>query len=146
VQRLTYSSFRLWEIVPDDLDSAAFDTFPFSDGAQFRAVGTTINEPAAMLVYEDFVPGPAYQWTLWQDQIDLCLEGSAEITYWEPPDQIEPRKVIATAPCVYLIPRGTRIEWRVLGETRFRHVSIDFPNPGFTVSLPPRLSGADDRA
>jgi len=141
MQSLVYSRFRLWDIVPADLEAEAFVLFPFGAGAVSRAVGTGIDEPAALVVYEDFVAGPEYQWTLWQDQIDVVLEGRAEITYWQPPDQAEAITVIAQAPCVYLLPRGTRVIWKVLGDGPYRHFSIDFPNPGFSVPLPARLQG-----
>ena len=84
-------------------------------------------------------PARTYQWTVWQDQIDVVLEGRAEITYWQPPDQAEAVTVVAQAPCVYLLPRGTRVVWKVLGDAPYRHFSIDFPNPGFSVPLPRRL-------
>jgi ethanolamine utilization protein EutQ (cupin superfamily) len=136
MEAIKYSRFRLWPIDTTDLDAAPFEAFPFVDGAQSRMVGIGINEPACLVVLEDFVPGPDLLWTVWQDQIDVVLQGRAEITYWEPPDQSEPTTVLAEAPCIYLIPRGTRIVWRVLGDDPFRHISIDFPNPGFTVHSP----------
>jgi hypothetical protein len=147
MQPLVYSKFRLWAIDDADLDAAPFSPFPFVDGARSRMINSGIDEPACLVVFEDFVPGPDLLWTVWQDQIDVVLSGRAEITYWEPPDQSDAKTVIASAPCMYLIPRGTRISWRVLDNAPFRHVSIDFPNPGFGVPEASRLaaSEADDR-
>jgi hypothetical protein len=139
MQPLMYSRFRLWDIIPADLDTEPYGPFPFGDGAVSRAVGTGIDEPACQIVYEDFVAGPPYQWTVWQDQIDVVTDGRAEITYWEPPDQATPTTIVAQAPCVYLLPRGTRVVWKVVSDGPFRHFSIDFPNPGFSVPLPARL-------
>jgi hypothetical protein len=132
---ITYSKFRMYKIENSDLDSITPGPFPFCEGAVSRMVGVGIDEPACQVVLEDYFPGPPYVWTVWQDQIDVVLSGKAKITYYEPPDQNIQRTVIAEAGCLYLIPRGTKIIWNILGEEPFRHLSIDFPNPGFSSEL-----------
>jgi hypothetical protein len=135
MQPLQYSKFSLYQIDPHDLEAIQPGPFPFCEGAVSRMVGVGIDEPACQVVFEDFFPGPEYVWTTWQDQIDFVIEGRAQITYFEPPDQDIKHTVTVGPGCIYLIPRGTKIFWKVLGEGVFRHISIDFPNPGFTSDL-----------
>ena len=136
LQRLVYSRFQLYQVNPPDLDAAPLQPYPFCEPSEFRIV-TVIDEPAAQIVYEDWFKGHDVQWTTWTDAIHFVLQGEAEITYWEPPDLSERRTVTATAPCVYLVPRGTRIQWRVLSDEPFRKLVADVPNPGFGAIAPP---------
>jgi hypothetical protein len=131
MQPIIYSDFRLYRIEPSDLDDVEPGPFPLLGDGPWRAVGIGINEPACQMVYEDFFPGHEYNWTVWLDQIDIVTEGKAEITVILPPDLERTKTVIAEAPCIYLIPRGTRITWRPLGDGPYRHISFDIPNPGF---------------
>jgi hypothetical protein len=131
MQPLVYSKFRMYHIDDRDLDEVEPEAVEFLGGALQRMVGIGIDEPACQMVLEDFFPGGEYHWTTWQDQVDLVTQGSAEITCYLPPSLEEKVVVVAEAPCVYLIPRGTRITWKPLGDGPFRHISIDFPNPGF---------------
>ena len=82
----------------------------------WRMCGIGIDEPHVQMVYEDFFPGHEYRWTVWLDQIDLVTEGKAEITVILPPELERTKTFIAEAPCIYLIPRGSRITWRPLGD------------------------------
>jgi hypothetical protein len=133
MQPIVYSDFRIYRIEPSDLESIEPGPMELLGDGPWRMCGIGINEPAAQLVFEDFFPGHEYRWTVWLDQIDLVTEGKAEITVVLPPELERTRTFIAEAPCVYLIPRGTRITWRPLGDRPYRHISIDFPNPGFPV-------------
>jgi ethanolamine utilization protein EutQ (cupin superfamily) len=112
-------------------------------GGLQRMVGVGIDEPPCQIVYEDFFPGPEYHWTTWVDQIDFVTEGRAEITYYQPPSLEEKRTIIVEAPCIYLIPRGTPIVWKVLGDEIFRHISVDIPNPLFPTELAKSLKGKE---
>lgn len=134
MQPIVYSRFRHYKIEPSDIEDVAPEPTPFLGGGPSRCVGIGIDEPACQLVLEDFFPGSEYQWTTFQDQIDFVTEGSCEIRYLLPPAYEESGTVIVEAPSVYLIPRGTRIVWRPLGDGPFRHISVDFPNPGFPVA------------
>ena len=134
---LVYSKFRIYRLDDRDLDEVEPAPVDFLGSGLQRMVGIGIDEPACQMVFEDFFPGGRYDWTTWQDQVDLVTRGKAEITCLLPPALEEKVVVIAEAPCVYLIPRGTRITWRVLGDEIFRHISIDFPNPWFP-SMPAR--------
>jgi hypothetical protein len=130
-----YSKFRIYKIDPNDLEVLEPEPAPLLGGGKSRMCSVGVDEPSCQIVFEDFFPGGVYHWTMWQDQIDLVTQGKAEITYREPPSLDKECSVIAEAPCLYLIPRGTRITWRVLGNEIYRHISIDFPNPGFPAKL-----------
>jgi ethanolamine utilization protein EutQ (cupin superfamily) len=67
--------------------------------------------------------------------VDWVIEGRCEVTVEQPPDYAETITVVAEAPCLYLLPRGARVTWKPLGEVPFRHISFDFPNPGFAVVM-----------
>jgi hypothetical protein len=132
---LIYSKFCYYKIDPDDLDALQPEPAPtLGDGCISRMVGIGIDEPACQVCYEDFFPGGEYRWTTWIDQIDVVTQGKAEITILQPPALEQKTTLIAEAPCIYLIPRGTQIVWKVLGEEVFRHFSIDIPNPGFPLT------------
>ncbi len=130
---IVYSDLRYYHIEPSDLDGIEPGPMELLGDGPWRMCGIGIDEPAVQMVYEDFFPGHEYRWTVWLDQIDLVTEGRAEITVVLPPELERTKTFIAEAPCIYLIPRGTRITWRPLGEGPFRHISIDAPNPGFPV-------------
>jgi hypothetical protein len=130
---VVYSKFRVYQIDPDDLDSVEPEPQPFLGGGLWRAVGVGIDEPCCQIVYEDFYPGHEYSWTTWIDQIDFVTQGKAEITYYETPALEKQHTVTVEAPCIYLIPRGTPLVWRVLGDEVYRHFSFDIPNPLFPI-------------
>lgn len=135
MQALNYSKFCYYKITSSDLDGVAPQPTPvLGENVLSRAVGVGIDEPACQVCFEDFFPGGEYHWTMWIDQVDVVIQGSAEITIWQPPALEEQVTVIAEAPCMYLIPRGARVMWKVLGDQIFRHFSIDIPNPGFTLA------------
>jgi hypothetical protein len=133
MQPIVYSDFRLYRIDPSDLDGIEPGPMPLLGDGLWRMCGVGINEPAVQVVYEDFFPGHVYSWTTWLDQIDFVTEGQAEITVLLPPALDVTRTFLAQAPCIYLIPRGTRITWKPFGEGPYRHFSFDIPNPGFPV-------------
>lgn len=130
-----YSRFDLYRLRPEDVASAPREPFPFCDGSTFR-ITTVIDQPATQIVYEDWFKGEDVEWTAFCDAIHFVTEGAAEITVWDPPAWEAPRVEVAEAPCVYLIPRGARVRWRVLSEEPFRKIVADVPNPGFTFPAP----------
>ena len=132
MQPLVYSRFQVYQVEDRDLDEVEPVAVEFLGGSGLqRMVGIGIDEPACQMVFEDFFPGGEYHWTTWQDQVDVVTRGKAEITCLLPPSLEETVVRIVEAPCIYLVPRGTRITWKPLGDEPFRHISIDFPNPGF---------------
>ena len=132
---VNYSKFCYYKIEEDDLDSIEPQEVDFLDGALQRMCGVGIDEPPCQLVYEDFFPGYEYRWTTWVDQLDFVTKGKAEITYYQPPGWEEKKTIIVEAPCLYLIPRGTPIVWKILGDKIYRHISVDIPNPLFPTEL-----------
>ena len=141
MHQVEYSRLCYYKIEPDDLDSVEPQPMELLGDGPWRAVGIGIDEPPCQLVYEDFFPDHEYRWTTWIDQVDFVMEGKAEITYYQPPSLEEKVTIIVKAPCVYLIPRGTPIVWRVLGNSVFRHISVDIPNPLFPTELAKSLKG-----
>jgi len=128
---VNYSKFSYYKVDDDDLDSLEPQAVEFLGGSLQRMCGVGIDEPCCQVVFEDFFPGGEYPWTTWVDQIDFVTKGKAEITFYQPPSLEEKRTIIVEAPCIYLIPRGTPLVWKVLGDEVFRHFSFDIPNPLF---------------
>ena len=132
---VNYSKFAYYKIEPSDLDTIEPQPIEFLGGGLHRMVGVGIDEPCCQVVYEDFFPGYEYKWTTWVDQIDYVVSGKAEITFYQPPSLEVKQTVLVEAPSIYLIPRGTVLTWKVIGEDVYRHFSFDIPNPLFPTDL-----------
>ena len=130
---IVYSNFPYYHIDPSDLDGRAA-AVELLGGALQRMVGIGIDEPCCQVVFEDFFPGYEYRWTIWLDQIDL-VTGKAEISVLLPPELERTKTFIVEAPSIYLIPRGTPLVWKIIGDEVFRHFSFDVPNPMFPTEL-----------
>jgi hypothetical protein len=133
MEPVVYSAFRYYRIDPDDIEQVPAEPTPFLGGGLSRCVGIGIDEPPCQLVLEDFFSGAEYRWTTYIDQLDLVTEGSCEIRYMLAPAYEREETVVVEAPCIYLLPKGTRVVWKPLGDGPFRHISIDMPNPKFPV-------------
>ena len=133
LQPLVYSKFRL--VTPDDaaLEAAPLEPYPFIPSSKFRIV-TLMSEPAVQVVYEDWFKDNDVEWVYWLDTFHIVVSGSAEITYWNPPDWDEEHTVVAGPGSRYLAPRGLRAKWRVTSDEPFRHVVLDIPNGGYTTT------------
>jgi hypothetical protein len=133
LQPLVYSKFRL--VTPDDaaLEAAPLEPYPFIPSSKFRIV-TLMSEPAVQVVYEDWFKDNDVEWVYWLDTFHIVVSGSAEITYWNPPDWGEEHTVVAAPGSMYLAPRGLRAKWRVTSDEPFRHVVLDIPNGGYTTT------------
>ena len=130
---IAYSKFRLYQVKDSDLDSAPTFPFPLVAGSQCKAVNCGIDEPAVQVNFEDFLPGPDIVWSMFHDEVHYVTSGRAEITYHLAPMMKETGTVVASAGSVYLLPRGARIVWRVLGNEPFRHLCLCIPNPGYPI-------------
>jgi hypothetical protein len=130
LQRLVYSKFRVYRVNPADIDKAPIQPYPFCEPSTYR-ICTVIDEPATQIVYEDWFKGQDVMWWAWTDAIHFVLQGKAEVTVWQPPDLTEKFVEVVEPPCVYLIPRGARVQWKVLSDEPFRKLVADIPNPGF---------------
>lgn len=132
---VNYSKFRYYKIEDNDLDSIEPLPSEFLGGALQRMCGVGIDEPCCQVVFEDFFPGYEYKWTTWVDQLDFVTKGKAEITFYQPPSLEVKQTILVEAPCIYLIPRGTPLVWKIIGDEVFRHFSFDVPNPLFPTDL-----------
>ena len=135
MQPITWSKFRIYDVKDSDLDESPARAFPHVPGALYKAVNGGIKEPACQVNFEDFFPGPAIEWFMSHDEVHYVTSGEAEIVAFAPPLHKEETRVIARAGSVYLLPRGLRVTWRVLGEAPFRHLCICFPDPGYPTPL-----------
>jgi hypothetical protein len=145
VQPITWSKFRIYDVKDSDLDESPARAFPHVPGALYKAVNGGIKEPACQVNFEDFFPGPAIEWFMSHDEVHYVTSGEAEIVAFAPPLHKEETRVIARAGSVYLLPRGLRVTWRVLGEAPFRHVCICFPDPGYPTPLARSVAQAEGR-
>jgi hypothetical protein len=135
VRGLDYSKVKLYTVVDSDLDTAPTYEFPFIAGSKFKAVNTGIDEPAVQVNFEDFFPGPDIVWSMFHDEVQYVTSDRAEITFHLPPLMMETGKVLAGPGSIYLLPRGARIVWRVLGNEPFRHLCVCIPNPGYPIPV-----------
>jgi hypothetical protein len=132
LEPLVYSRFRLIEPDAEALEHAPVDPFPFIPTSQFR-ITVLASEPAMQIVHEDWFKDNDIEWTYWVDAFHIVLGGSAEITYWNPPDWTDTGTVVANAGSMFLCPRGSRVKWRVTSSEPFRRVVLDIPNPGYSL-------------
>jgi hypothetical protein len=138
---VNYSKFSYYKIDNNDLDSVEPQPIEFLGGGLQRMVGIGIDQPCCQVVFEDFFPGGEYRWTTWVDQLDFVTQGKAEITYYQPPSLEKKVTILVEAPCIYLIPRGTPLVWKVVGNEIFRHFSFDIPNPLFPTTPARSIAG-----
>lgn len=130
-----YSKFAIYHANHRDVDDSAQAPFPFNDGVLFRAVNTGIDEPGVQVNWEAFYPGQVVTWSLFHDELQYVTSGSAEITYHLAPTFHETGTVVAKPGSIYLMPRGCRVVWRILGDEPFRHLCICVPNPGYGLPI-----------
>ena len=133
-----YSRFRVHRIVAEDMDAAEPMELPFNPGVMIRGYGTEINEPAAQVVIEDFLPGTEFDWTFVHDEMQYAISGEIDIEVFLPPLYAESVKERLSAGCVYLFPAGARMHVKVLGDEPYRHICFCTPNPSYP--FPPAAS------
>ena len=139
--RMVYANFRMYKVEDSDLDDSPTFPFPFIDGSAFKAINCGIDEPSCQINFEDWLPGPDIWWSMNHDEVQYVTKGRAEITYWLAPLMQETGTVIAEPGCIYLLPRGARIRWRVLGDEPFRHLCICYPNPSYPIPIAKSMGG-----
>ena len=126
---IKWGRFGIYKCTDADLEEAPDLEFPFVPGSRFRAVNTGIDEPACQINYEDFYKGKDIVWTLAHDEVQYVVSGRAEIQYHLPPLMIDSGVVIAEPGCVYYLPRGCRVVWRVPSGGGPRHLWVNHPQP-----------------
>lgn len=142
LSRIDYSRFRVHKIDPRDMTEAKAIPLPFNPGVDIKLYGTEIDEPAAQVIIEDFLPGSEINWVFPHDELQYCLSGKAEIEFWMPPLYQEKETAVLEAGSVYLLPQGGRMRIRVIGDEPFRHICICVPNPGYPVETAAAIRAA----
>ena len=135
VSSIRYSKFRIYHANHSDVDESPDLPFPFNPGSRFKAVNTGIDEPCAQVNWEVFYPGMSISYSLYHDELQYVTSGRCEIEYFLPPMFAETGKVVAEPGSIYLMPRGARVIWTVLGDEPFRHLCICVPNPGYPLPV-----------
>tara|TARA_Y100000590_G_scaffold226356_1_gene255738 strand:+ start:2592 stop:3014 length:423 start_codon:yes stop_codon:yes gene_type:complete len=131
MDKINWSKFAIYHTDDKDLDCSENKIFPFIEESKYRAINTGINEPTVQINFEDFYKGPDIIWTLSHDEVHYLTKGKAEIICYLPPLMKEKKEAIAKTGSIYLLPRGCRVVWKIIGEEPFRHFCICFPNPGY---------------
>ena len=134
LQPLVYSKFRL--VTPGRCGPrrGAARAVPDRRRVQFRIV-TLMNEPAVQVVYEDWFKDNDVEWVYWLDAFHIVISGSAEITYWDPPNWEEARTVVARPRLD--VPHSARVagevacdQRRAVPPRRARHSQRRLHHPG----------------
>lgn len=126
-----YSKFKVHKIRPEDMETAALLDLPFNPGVQIKGYKTEIDEPAAQVIVEDFLPGSEFSWQFMHDELQYAISGAIDIEVFLPPLFAESVKKRLDAGCVYLLPAGARMHVSVVGDEPYRHICICVPNPGY---------------
>ncbi|RRN66040.1 cupin domain-containing protein [Caulobacter sp. 602-1] len=132
---IAYSRFRMYQVDESDLEKAPLFSFPMLEGVMNKAINVGIDEPATQVNFEEFLPGHDISWAMFHDELHYVTSGECEVTYHLAPMMTISGTVIARPGCIYLLPRGAHIKWKVLGDKPFRHLCICIPNPGYPVPL-----------
>jgi hypothetical protein len=129
-ERLEYSRFTLLDVDPAKLDAAPLEALIAGATSRARSVNV-LDEPAAQAWYEDWLPNEDIEWTCWTHEFHVILKGTAEVTYHNPPAWAESGTVTVGPGSMYLVPRGCKFRVHVTSNEPLRHLTFDFPNPGF---------------
>ncbi len=117
-----YSEFKVFKVDPKAMQPTHIETRGVTlDIAVFN------DEPGATTGVEDFRPGDEVEWNFYHDEVQYIIKGKAEITYSLPPVHRKWYKTSAEEGCVYLIPRGARVKFKVIGNDPYRHLFVVMP-------------------
>ena len=86
-----------------------------------------INVPEAWIGIEDFLPGTKHSWSYHYNEVQLVLEGTAEISYTLAANPSKIFKAVAEKGDTYLIPCGARVTFNVTSKEPFRHYWVIMP-------------------
>ena len=125
-----YSVFGHHEIDEKALDNAPLMDLPFNRGVQLRGY-SAINQPNCQIIFEDFLPGQEFWWTVPHDEIQYCISGEADYEVFMAPLYSESVKTRLKAGSVCSLPAGARFHVKVLGDGPFRHLAICPPSPNY---------------
>jgi mannose-6-phosphate isomerase-like protein (cupin superfamily) len=100
---------------------------PIVGGKEKLKLKRLINDPAATVSLEDFLPGEELNWAFWHDEVHLVISGKAEIHYTLPPSHNRIRKKITGRGDTYLILNGSRVKFKVISREPYRHYCVIMP-------------------
>jgi len=122
-----YSEFKIFKVDPSAMKPTYIETRGVTmDVAVFN------DEPGATTGVEDFRPGDEVEWSFYHDEVQYILKGKAEISYSLPPMHRRWYKTSAEEGCIYLIPRGARVKFKVIGNDPYRHLFVVMPGGFYT--------------
>ena len=90
-------------------------------------LSTLINVPEAWIGVEDFLPGTEMRWAFHYNEVQLILEGKAEISYTLGTNPNKIFKAVAEKGDTYLIPCGAKVTFKVISEEPYRHYFVIMP-------------------
>jgi mannose-6-phosphate isomerase-like protein (cupin superfamily) len=86
-----------------------------------------INVPEAWIGIEDFIPGTKHSWAYHYNEVQLVLEGKAEIIYTLAANPNRIFKATVAKGDTYIIPTGARVTFHVISKEPFRHYWVIMP-------------------
>lgn len=85
------------------------------------------DEPGATTGFEDFLPRTTFEWFFWHDEVQYVMMGKADITYALPPLYQRWEKTKAEPGCIYLVPRGAHVKFKITSKEPYRHLFVVMP-------------------
>lgn len=101
LQRMIYSKVRVSRPDVGELQSSALVDYPFVPESKFRIV-TLFEEPACLVAHEEWYKDNDTQWVFFNETLMIVQSGSAEITWWNPPDWTDRGSVVVQTGDVFL--------------------------------------------
>ena len=89
--------------------------------------GKPIRVPDGSFSREDYPAGSTRTWVYFHAEAHYVLQGKAELTYWQGPLFTDEGKMTAETYDLYLIPGGTRVQYKVDPSGPYKHMCIVMP-------------------
>jgi len=117
-----YSDLKVFKVDPKDMKPISIETRGVTlDLAVYN------DEPGGSTGIEDFRVGDVVEWNFHHDEVQYIVKGKAELTYSLPPLHRRWYTTTAEEGCIYLIPRGARVKFKVIGDEPYRHLWVVMP-------------------
>ena len=114
---------KMKDITPDEVGG-------FRPGTICKVVqDTLINEPQAIVILEDMLPGEEVEWAFTYNEAQYIMGGKVEVTYTVAPWNRKVGKKILEAGDVCLFFTGDRVVFKVLSDEPLRHLCFIMPRP-----------------
>jgi ethanolamine utilization protein EutQ (cupin superfamily) len=117
-----YSDFVVQKVDPSTMQPVHFPTKNLT-----MLLDTLIDEAGATAGVEAFTPEDGCEWSYFFDEVQYVLSGSADIEYALAPLYDKWQKTHASAGSMYLIPKGSHVKFKVLGDEPFVHTWVVMP-------------------